>query len=113
MGLNRYSYRTGTIISGAALSGAIPVAGLDVVGILIPAAWTAAGVTLQASHDMATFGNVFDAAGEVAFASDALGRLLVSTSLPKGAAAIKVRSGTAGAPVNQLADRVVTVLLRD
>src|SRR5262245_61135060 len=58
-----------TIPNGQSLSPAIDLARLTLVGILMPAAWTAAAITFQASPDGVVFGALFDKTGEVSVAS--------------------------------------------
>jgi len=106
---------TATILSGASLSDVIMAPnGYFLAALLIPAVWTAAGVTFQASDGAGgTFGNVFSTAGEVTFATDAVGRFLTcSPNEFRSVQTFKVRSGTAGTPVNQGADRLITLLYK-
>ena len=106
--------KTVTIADGASLSGAASIPeGHTLTAVLIPATWTAAGVTFQGAVDQgATYKNVFNTAGEVAFATDAAGRFLVCKPEDFHAVRfVKVRSGTAAAAVNQVgADRVVELV---
>lgn len=96
-----------SIAAGQSLSGVISGSGMDLVGIQMPAAWTAAGITFQISGDGVTYGNVYDDAGtEVAITGPAAGRYVAigtSTKLLRGVRFLKVRSGTSGAAVNQVA----------
>lgn len=105
-----------TIASGASLSSAIGLGAKSFVGIAMPATWTAASITFQVSYDGSTFLNLFDANGTeimIASASAAASQAaMVDRNLLRGAALIKVRSGTAAVPVNQGADRVLGVLVR-
>lgn len=107
---------TVTIANGASLSGALDTKGMTVVGFEMSAAWTAAGLSFQGSDDNSTFGNVYDSAGEVTIASASVvasGRLIIdATRLVGMGRYIKVRSGTAGTPVNQGAARTLGILIR-
>lgn len=109
---------TVTIASAASLSGAINLGGRAPVGILMPAAWTAASLTFQASLDGVTFGNVYapDPTGvqaEVEHATDVDRWVTLFPDQFAGARYLKVRSGTAGTPANQGAERILTVVLRE
>lgn len=119
-----------TIANGASLSsqttgahgtpgGGIDAAGLALVGVEFPAAWTAADLTFQASATgvAGTFKDVFLADGtELKLVSPVADRVV---PLPAdGAQAtlalrfIKVRSGTKAAAVPQLAERTIRLLFR-
>ena len=102
------------IANGAALSGIVDLRSLKLHGIQMPAAWTAAGITFQASSDGVTFGDVRDDAGaEVTVTAAASSFIVFRQDLGEelnGVAYLKVRSGTTGAPVNQGAARTLTLL---
>jgi hypothetical protein len=105
-----------TITNGQSLSGAATLDGKAVVGILMPAAWTAAGLSFQKSADGSTYGDVSDKNGEVTVASAGIQTgartwIDLDPALFANAQAIKVRSGTRSAAVNQAADRVLTLIL--
>lgn len=104
--------RTATIANGASLSDAIQTDGATIVGISMPAAWTAANLTFQASHDDATFNNVYDEIGTEKTVIVSTDRHIVLNPVDFiGANSIKIRSGTAGTPVNQGAARSIVILL--
>jgi hypothetical protein len=108
---------TAVIASGASLSGEVvlnPMHG-TIVGVAMPAEWTAADLTFQVSVDGGTTwlevlrpddGNALTV--QVAAASYTP---LAPTDL-FGAKRIKVRSGTSGTPVNQAAGRTITLEMR-
>lgn len=107
--------QTAMIASGASLSGPIALNAKSLIGIAAPAAWTAAELTFQVSaDDGATFQNLFNESGvEVALNFDA-GRFV--RLLPDewtGFTHIKIRSGPASLPVNQAADRILTLRSRE
>lgn len=106
--------RTATILSGASLSDSIEVDGSAIVGVVMPAAWTAANLTFQASHDDTTFNNVYDEFGTEKTVSASTSRYIpLNPADFAGADSIKVRSGTSGTAVNQGADRsIIFVLLK-
>lgn len=114
------------IPSGGALSGEIDLSQYRVVGLQVPAAWTAAALTFQhratgqTLQDGSTpnFGELFDEAGNVvtvASANVVADRTimfvtdLVARSLA-GVRHLKIRSGTSATPVNQAADRLLVLI---
>lgn len=102
---------TATILNGASLSAAVDMGGRALVGILMPAAWTAAGITLQGSADGTTYADVYIAAGtEYALVVAASRFIILDPTLFRGFTFIKVRSGATGLPVVQLADRAVVLI---
>lgn len=104
-----------TIPNGTALSATVDMGFLTLVGILLPAAWTSAGLTLLVSGDGVTYGNLFDSTGtEFAAAAVAAGTYVrISPNDTFGARFIQVRSGTSAVPVNQGADRSLTLVGRE
>ena len=105
--------RSVTIANGASLSNALAdVDGAAIVGIIMPAAWTAANLTLQMSHDDTTFNNVYDETGtEKTIVASTSRYILLNPADFLGCNGLKIRSGTAVTPVNQGADRVITFVL--
>ena len=105
-----------TIASGASLSNGALIGDHVLVGIQMPAAWTAASLTFQTSFDGgASWKNLYDDAGnEVTLSptSPAGKYLSVSPDPFGGSLFLKVRSGTAGVPVNQAATRSLTLITR-
>jgi len=106
-----------TIASGASLSGAVNLGGKVLTAITIPAAWTAAELSFQASDDQGTtWYDMFDDGGtEVQIASASVvasRRITLDPSAFAGVDYIKVRSGLTAAAVNQGADRVLTLTSR-
>lgn len=108
-----------TIANGAALSGAADLTAYvqrgnpRVVGLEMPAAWTTANITLQTSSDGNTYYNVWSAGSEYTLTNTAASQLVViPPSDLLGANYLKVRSGTAGSPVNQGAARMIKLLLQ-
>lgn len=113
-----YITRTVTIANGASLSAALDVRELTRLGyslhrVNMPAAWTAAGLSFEISLDNATFRALFDEAIEVFAAAAAANRAI---SLRNSFASffsiqyLKVRSGTAAAPVPQGGDRTLELV---
>jgi hypothetical protein len=110
---------TATIANGASLSDAQQVSG-RLVGIVIPAAWTAAAITFQGSQDGTNYFDIWDnataTAAERTIASAGVptaGGRLLSLDLTDwlGVNYLKVRSGVAGAAVNQGAARLLGLVL--
>lgn len=109
------------IANGAALSSAIVLNSHVLVGIITPAAWTAAAMTFQAlGPDGVTWIDVYDDAGtEVTIPSASIpiaaARALVNKTVLEQLAALhtfRIRSGVTATPVNQLAERTITVLTK-
>jgi len=108
--------KTVTILNGATgLSGAIDLEGYQLAAIIMPDTWVSAAITYLASDTLAgtykpVYNNGIEVSGTVAQATVA--------SVADNALAlaplrfIKLRSGTAGTPVNQTADRVLTLILK-
>lgn len=100
------------IANGASLSDALNLAGMTMVAIVIPAAWTAANLTFQASIDGTTYYNLFDDGGnEQTVTAAASEHLFLSPLEWIGINWIKIRSGTSGAAVNQGAARTIQVVV--
>ena len=106
-----------TIPANTTLSTASPdIKNEQLVGVILPAGWDAAALTFQASINGATWGNVFTASGELSFptADVAAGNVLAfDTHVTPAIRFVQVRSGVTATPVNQTADRVITLLTRD
>ncbi len=94
--------QTAAIANGAALSPAVALGQKTLLGIVMPAAWTAAALTFQVSIDDTTFNELYDGAGNAVSITAAAGQFVqIDPAKWRGVTAIKVRSGTSGAPVNQ------------
>lgn len=103
-----------TILNGTSLSAAIPAGDHVPIGIAMPAAWDAAGLTFQVSCDGGvTFNELYDVSGNETTLTTAAGRYMpLDPSIWIGINHIKIRSGTAAAAVNQTADRILTLVSR-
>lgn len=109
------------IANGQNLSAAVEVSGMEVEALEMPAAWTAAGLSFQVSGDSspkasAVFHNLYSAAAtsaEVVIASATADTVIgpLRTVIP-ACNFVKVRSGTASAPVAQGAARRGYLLCR-
>lgn len=112
-----------TIANGASLSGEVNVGPLRIVGIIMPAAWTAAGIAFRALvaepsalPKVPVYGDVVDSAGaDVNITGPGAGEYIaLADTLPLTALGrILVRSGTNAVPVNQGAERIVTLVCVD
>lgn len=103
-------HNTVKIANGESESGVIDLHGQVIVGLLFPSAWTAADITLLASVDNATFVPVYDAAGnETTIQADTSRFVALDPATTRAFRYVKLRSGTAAAPVNQGAERTVMV----
>lgn len=108
-----------TIANGAALSSAIDMTQWIAQGsptpiaIIMPAAWTTAGITLQASNDGVNYNEVYTQAGsEYTVTTPAASEYIILNPPDlEGMTYIKIRSGTAGSPVNQGAARTISLVL--
>lgn len=101
---------TVTIANGQSLSAALFIGGNRVVAIEMPAAWTAAGLSFQASADGVTYNDVHTTSAELTVTAGASRLLLLGRAL-EGTVFLKVRSGTSGTPVAQGADRVLKLIV--
>ena len=104
-----------TILNGQSQSQEIDLGESQLVGLVMPATWTAANLTiLAASSPGGTFNPLHDEGGtEITITAAAARQISISSAKLQGARFIKVRSGTSGAPVNQAADRQIQLLVKD
>lgn len=108
-----YAPTTATIASGAALSAAVNLDTTNLVAIQMPATWTTANLTFQASYDGTTFNDVYDSSGTELSVTAAASQYITLTPADfAGMKIIKIRSGTTGAPVNQGGDRTLQLVTR-
>ena len=103
---------TATIDNGASLSGVVDLGGRKLVAIVMPASWTAASLTFQASPDNVTYYNVYDGSTErtLAVAASYYSALAIGDWV--GFRYLKIRSGTAASAVNQGGARVLTLVIQ-
>lgn len=119
-------FRKVTISSGIALSDGVLTGEGKLVGIYFPAAWDAANLTFQTGPEVqgslgvadVTWHDVYKQDGNELVITEPTGgfdgRYVELDDVPglDGAEWIRVRSGTGTTPVNQTADRVLTLALR-
>ena len=98
-----------TIESGESLAPAISLAGLSLVGIEMPSAWTTAALSFK----IAGLDAVDDAGSEISIAAAASVYTVVSTLSKqlRGANQVIVRSGVTATPVTQLGDRTLNLIV--
>ncbi len=109
----RFTTQTVTIANGASLSNEVDLETKTLIAIDMPASWTAANLTLQASVDNSTWDNVFDSLGtEVTITAAASRFILLNPADFVSVRYLKVRSGTSGTPVNQGGARTITLIVR-
>jgi hypothetical protein len=106
--------QTATIANGASLSDAVAMnEGHYPIAIIMPAAWTAASLTFQASVDGSTYNNLYDTSNtEVSVSTAASRAIRLDPADWAWVSYLKVRSGTGGVPVNQGAERLITIVSR-
>lgn len=109
--INRETYAA-TIAAGDSLSPAIAVGGLVPVGIVMPAAWTAAVLTFLVSVDDQNFYPLQDMSGEVTAGAAAGQYIALDPAIFIGIVSLKLRSGTASAPVAQPVDAPLTLVAK-
>ena len=102
---------TAVIASGASVSSAVKLAGTMVSAIQMPAAWTAASITVQGSYDGVTYFNLFKDDGTELSATVAVNQQVI-VAWPDLASVryLKLRSGTAALAVAQGGARSINVI---
>lgn len=99
-----------TISSGQSLSPTVALGSKLLVGIAMPAGWDAAAMTFQVSIDGTNFIELASSAAVASYTVAANQYIGVDPAIWRGVVFVKLRSGTSGAPVNQTADRVITLI---
>ena len=101
------------IASGASVSGDLNLGGRILVGIAMPAAWTAASITFEVSPDRGTtWLDMYDITETEMAISPVVDNYYAIDPLQfLGVNHLRIRSGTAATPVNQGAERTVTLML--
>lgn len=103
------------IAAGQSLSGEVDIgSAYTLVGIWMPAAWTAASLTFQVSPDGGTtWLEHYNAAGIETIVTVAAGQYVaLDPALWRGVSALKIRSGTSASPVNQVAQATLNLVTR-
>lgn len=110
------STATATIANGGNLSGSISLGGGRLVGIITPAAWTAAVLSFNASPDGGSnYYNIYDDSVERAIGTTAMANNGFMLSLDpndwRGITDLKFRSGLGAATVAQGASRAIIAII--
>lgn len=107
---------TATIANGESVSAEIDIMGYNLLAIQMPAAWTTANLTFQASSATGgTFNDVYDDAGSEVTVTAAVSRVISLDSVALKLAPmryIKIRSGTTATPVAQGGARSLVILAK-
>lgn len=107
-----YTTKDVVIASSGSLSTVVDIEQLNIAGFLIPSSWTTAKLTFQVSPDGVTYGDAQDSSGNELQVTVAAGKFIgVNLAELSGIRFLKIRSGTSGTPVNQAADRTITIVL--
>ena len=103
-----------TIAAGQSLSPEIDLGQWTLVGIWMPAAWTAAGLSFQTSLDGGiTWVEHTSSAGTATLFTVAAGQYIaVDPALWRGVNALKLRSGTISSPVVQASNATLNLVAR-
>ena len=107
--------KTATILNGASQSDVIDLKGYQLVGLNMPAAWTAAAITYLASPTLdGTYLPVYESGIEVTDPAAASQYVAIGANAVALASIrfLKLRSGNLALPVAQGADRTITLSLK-
>lgn len=103
---------TATIANAASVSANIDLGTARLGRIAMPAAWTAADITLQTSNDNVTWNDLYDKDGvEYAIKAAAARAVLIPLSDMLSVRYLRIRSGTAALPVAQAGARTLVLVL--
>ncbi|MER9047582.1 hypothetical protein NKH89_09940 [Mesorhizobium sp. M0923] len=109
---NQVTVVVANIANGASLTGGIDLGTARLCRIAMPAAWTAAVLSFQASYDGATYNDLYTAGGSEYIIQAAASRsILLPVSDFIGVRYVKIRSGTSAAAVAQAASRDLQAIL--
>ncbi len=112
-GMSAISTTTVTIASGQSLGSAVDLAHAALIRIQMSTAWTTANLTLQTSTDGLIYQDAYDSYGvEYTIVAVAAHNIILPPLDFIGMRYLKLRSGTAGSPVVQTADRTLTLVIR-
>lgn len=104
-----------TIANGDSVSDVADIGSRKVVGLITPAAWTAAVLTFDANPSGANFRNVYDDGTERSIANATMQNASVYLSLDardwESMGLIRVKSGTQASAVVQGADRTIKLVI--
>jgi hypothetical protein len=107
------------IAAGESLSAEVDIGTKSLVGISVPNNFTAAELSFQVSFDGGeTWGELVDNTNTaitiptVTIENDLPAQIAINPAQWQGIAALKIRSGTSGAPVNQVNAVTITLITR-
>ncbi len=101
------------INAGVSSTEGIDTAATTILGIVMPAGWDAADITILTSHDDVTYQPLYDDSGEYVISTAAAGRnIVLEPDVLAGWRFIRIRSGTDAVPVNQTAIRTLILIVR-
>lgn len=107
--------KTLTIPLNGSVTQTLDVAYTTLIGFIIPSAWTAAGLTIEVSHDNITWVQPKDSFGStVGYYSDITASTAYATDVQSLLPwrYLRLRSGTTATPINQTAARNIVVIKR-
>jgi len=105
------SVRILTIPGGGSQTAPVELTCDEINGIVLPDAWDPAGLSFSASIDGSLFHDIYDSDGEVTISADiAKPNRFVTLDL-EGVRFLKVRSGTADAPISQTHERTLQLVV--
>ena len=85
----------------------------ELAAIIMPAAWTAADITFQVGPTAAALANLHDSTGaEVTLTVTVSHYVPLPKNIANSARFLRLRSGTSGTPVTQLAAREIILVTR-
>ncbi len=117
-------FKNALIFAGSALSLPVDIVGKRLVGIIVPAGWASASMTFSvAPAEGPIFYDMYDQAGIEFSVSPVAGKFMPlglqltydsdSDSPFSNIEKIRIRSGTAEAPVNQTSEQIIGLVLRE
>lgn len=118
----RIIFKTATISTGQALSqeldllnGASDTKHLSIIGVIVPATWTAADIAFQVTDTAGgTYQAVYDSTNTLLEITVTAGRTYaLNPTITVGFPYVKIWSQSGGSGVNQAADRNVILICRD
>ena len=105
---------TVTIAAAASLSDAVDLETSTLMAVIMPAAWDAAGLTFEVSHNGTDWVDLYNEFGELLVTVADTDRYIHLTPAEwVGVRHVKVRSGTSAAAVAQAAERVITLVVKE
>ncbi len=118
--LKTYPFIAGTssavIAAAGTQSGAVTLYGLQLVALQMPASWNSADMTVLASVDDSTYGEMYSKSGvaySITAGTGALNNFIyLSPADFAGVYYLKIRSGSPGSAVTQTAARTISLVVR-